>query len=125
MEMQALSARLPASGERSTLEEIIRDAANCMTEARRSVAGLRNGPGKESGFTAAIAQAARQMTETRDVRLKLRLDEAPRGLSADVEYNLLRIAAEAVSNSVKHSGSRTIEVGLDCEPGQLNLSVKD
>jgi ligand-binding sensor domain-containing protein/signal transduction histidine kinase len=125
MEMQALSARLPASGERSTLEEIIHDAANCMTEARRSVAGLRNGPGKESGFTAAIAQAARQMTETRDVRLKLKLDESPRGLSADVEYNLLRIAAEAVSNSVKHSGSRTIEVGLDCEPGQLNLSVKD
>src|SRR5207249_1464075 len=41
MEMQALSARLPSSSaERATLEEIIRDVAASMTEARRSVAGL-------------------------------------------------------------------------------------
>jgi len=126
MEMQALSTRLPTSGERATLEEIIRDAATCMREARRSVAGLRTPPGhQESGFAAALAQAARQLTETRDVRLKLRLDGGPAGLPADVEYNLLRIASEAVSNAVRHSGARTIEVALDCADGRLVLGVKD
>src|SRR5437588_5786015 len=102
MEMLALSTRLASSSdERAILDEIIRDAATCMREARRSVAGLRSPRGDESGFTAALAQAARQMTETRDVRLKLDLQQSPVGLPADVEYNLLRIAAEAISNAVK------------------------
>jgi signal transduction histidine kinase len=126
MEMQALAARLPTSQERGTLEEIIRDAANCMREARRSVAGLRNAPtAGESGFTAALSQCARQLTETRDVRLTLKLDRSPPKVPADVEYNLLRIAAEAIANSVRHSGSRTIEVALDQTPQRLRLSVKD
>jgi signal transduction histidine kinase len=46
-------------------------------------------------------------------------------LSAEVEYNLLRIALEAVSNSVKHSGARTVEVALNCSAEQVRLSIKD
>ena len=58
-------------------------------------------------------------------RLKLKLDRVPRKLPADVEYNLLRIASEAISNSVKHSGARTIEVSLESTPEALRLSVHD
>ena len=127
MEMQALAGRLRSSEERARLEEIIRDAAACLKETRRSVAGLRGapGPGRVSGLGAAISGAARQITETKDVRLKLRLDDEPHGLKPEVEYNLLRIASEAISNSVKHSGARTIEVSLRSTPGFLRLSVAD
>jgi signal transduction histidine kinase len=131
MEMQALAARLPAtSTEREALEEIIRDAGACMREARRSVAGLRSAASPEtgvaSGLAAAIGQAARQITETRDVRLKLDLPAAPvTGLAADVEYNLLRIAAEAVANAARHAGAGTIEVALAPSGNRLELSVKD
>src|SRR5947209_9020119 len=116
------------SPDRTTLEEIIRDAATSMTEARRSVAGLRSGgvaTGPQSGLASAIEQAARQMTETRDVRLKLALQPDTAHLPPDVEYNLLRIASEAVSNSVRHSGARTIEVALDCSGGRVRLKVQD
>jgi ligand-binding sensor domain-containing protein/signal transduction histidine kinase len=125
MQMQALAARWPGSGERKVLEEIIQDAGTCLTEARRSVAGLRNATGPRSGLSSAIAQAARQITETGDVRLRLNLDEGPPGLGAEAEYNLLRIAQEAVTNSVKHSGARTIEVALQSEPGAVRLLVRD
>jgi signal transduction histidine kinase/ligand-binding sensor domain-containing protein len=125
MEMQALSARLPASEERRTLEEIIRDAGVCLREARRSVAGLRSPQGEVSGLSTAIEQAMRQLTETRDVRLNLRLATVPFGLPPDVEYNLLRIAQEAVANAVKHSGGRTIDVDLDCAGGKLRLEIRD
>src|SRR5207247_2225659 len=63
MEMQALLARLPASEDRDTLEEIIRDAGTSLRDARRSIAGLRSTAGQESGLAAALAQAARQLTE--------------------------------------------------------------
>ena len=48
-----------------------------------------------------------------------------RSLPADVEYNLLYIAREAVSNSVRHSGAHTIEVVLAWADEQLQLIIKD
>jgi ligand-binding sensor domain-containing protein len=127
MEMQALASRLRAPEERTTLEDIIHDAGNCLRETRRSVAGLRSASqgGARSGLSAAIAQAARQITEAKDIRLKLQLEPGPQSLPADVEYNLLRIVQEAVSNSVKHSGARMVEVALNCTPELVRLSVRD
>ncbi|MGH9646123.1 MAG: sensor histidine kinase, partial [Bryobacteraceae bacterium] len=111
--------------EQETLEDIIRDAATCLRETRQSVAGLRAGHDAESGLAAAIGSAAREITDTKDVRLKLKLDKVPRKLPAEVEYNLLRIASEAISNSVKHSGARNIEVTLEATAEALRLSVHD
>jgi signal transduction histidine kinase len=125
MAMQALAGRLRTSQERETLEDIIRDAATCLRETRQSVAGLRAGRDSESGLTAAIGAAAREITDTKDVRLKLKLDKVLSRLPAEVEYNLLRIASEAVSNSVKHSGARTIEVALESTAQALRLKVHD
>ncbi len=50
--------------------------------------------------------------------MKLNLEPAPEGLPADIEHNLVRIAQEAVTNSVKHSGARTIEVMLRSTPSR-------
>ncbi len=129
MQMQALSARLRPSVERGTLEEIIQDAGRCLREARRSVGGLRSTPGEDNGkandLAAAVAQAARQLTETRDIRLTLQLDPGLHKIPVDVEYNLLRIAQEAISNAVRHAGARTIEVAMNSTGTQLCLTVRD
>jgi len=125
MQMQALAARLPASPERRTLEEVVADAGLCLREARRSVAGLRSAGGGESGLASAIAEAARQITETQDIRLHLQLAHGPVGLATDVEYDLLRIAQEALANAVKHSAASEIDVELECTPRQIRLSIHD
>jgi signal transduction histidine kinase/ligand-binding sensor domain-containing protein len=124
MEMQALAARMHSPQDRGTLDDIIQDAGTCLRETRRSVAGLRSGQAN-SGLASAIEQAARQLTETKPIRLKLKLGKNGKGLPADVEYNLVRIAQEAVTNSVKHSGARTVEVALDYSHRSVHLSVKD
>jgi signal transduction histidine kinase len=125
MAMQAMVSRLPSSSnERQTLEGIVADAGNAMRDARRSLAGLRRHD-SSSGLAAAVAQSARQLAETHNVRLKLNIADGQCDLPADVEYNLLRIAQEAVLNAVKHSGARTLKVTLDNTPHRLRLSVKD
>ncbi|MCC7085442.1 MAG: hypothetical protein IT427_10585 [Pirellulales bacterium] len=123
MEMQALSSRLPeASTERETLEEIIDDAGNCLREARRSIAGLRSA---QSGLAAAIEQAARQLAQTHDMRLRLQLNSVAKQLSAEIEYNLLRIAQEAITNSLKHSGGSVVDVALESTADEIRLTVRD
>ena len=126
MEMQALAGRLRSPEERATLEDIVRDAGTCLRETRRSVAGLRSAQGPDSGLASAIAQAAKQITEAKDIRLKLKLEKGPGALlPPEVQYNLLRIASEAMNNSVKHSGAKVIEVVLESTAAELRLSVKD
>ncbi|HVO97085.1 MAG TPA: two-component regulator propeller domain-containing protein [Bryobacteraceae bacterium] len=125
MEMQALAARLRSPEERAKLEEIVRDAGTCLRETRRSVAGLRSARGPGSGLAAAIAEAAKHITEAKAVRLRLRLGKSPADLSPEVQYNLLRIASEAMNNSVKHSGAKSIEVAMESTAEQLKLSVRD
>jgi signal transduction histidine kinase/ligand-binding sensor domain-containing protein len=123
MEMQALSVRLSPSAERATLEEIIRDAGVCLREARRSVAGLR--AGGTTGLAATIAEAAQQLTETQAVRLRLQLDPTPQVLPPDAQYNLLRIAQEAIANAVKHADCSAIDVSLACSSKRLELTIAD
>jgi signal transduction histidine kinase/ligand-binding sensor domain-containing protein len=126
MTLQAFGSRLNKPEDKEALEDIIQDAAACLTETRRSVAGLRSGgASEESGLAEAIADAARQITETKDIQLTLNIEKMPPRLPAEVEFNLLRIAAEALSNSVKHSGANNIEVALDSEHGSVHLKVKD
>jgi signal transduction histidine kinase/ligand-binding sensor domain-containing protein len=125
MQMQAMVARVRSPEEKLTLNEIIRDAGECLRETRRSVAGLRASAGANPGLAVAIADAARQITQERNIRLKLNLDERQPELPAEVKYNLLCIAQEAISNSVQHSGAHTIEIGLSCSARDVRLSVRD
>jgi signal transduction histidine kinase len=125
MAIQAMVSRLPSSSsEHQALEDIVADASDAMREARRSLAGLRRHD-SPSGLAAAVAEVARQLTETSNIRLKLNLADRRCDLPADVEYNLVRIAQEAVSNAVKHSGARTLRIALDSTEHHLQLSVKD
>jgi signal transduction histidine kinase/ligand-binding sensor domain-containing protein len=125
MEMQALAGRLRSPEEKATLDDIVRDAGTCLRETRRSVAGLRSSQGPDSGLAAAITQAAKEIAEAKDIRLKLKLDRGPSALAPEVQYNLLRIASEAMNNSVKHSGAKLIEVVLESTADALHLTVKD
>jgi ligand-binding sensor domain-containing protein/signal transduction histidine kinase len=132
MEMQALSVRLPNSTERRTLEDIIRDAALCLKEARRSVAGLRDragtAPGPAAGFAALVETAAREVTAGSPLQLSLNTQQASNAaikLPGNVEYNLMRIAREAMSNAVAHSNATTLAVTLSVDHAHLLLEIKD
>ena len=124
MEMQALAGRLP-EGSREDLRGIIHDAANCLTEARRSVSELRRNRGASPGLAAELSASARQLTAQGDARLELAVERPAQGLPAYVEYSLLRIAQEAIINAVKHAGARTIEVTLQMLPEGLRIAVGD
>jgi signal transduction histidine kinase/ligand-binding sensor domain-containing protein len=125
MQLQALWTKWPASKERNTLGEIIQDAARCSTEARQSLWGLRTiGPGSPD-FARKLTTLARQAADHSSIHLSLKLDPVSLRAWPEVEYQLLRIAQEAISNSLRHAGARRLEIRLQSDPREANLTIAD
>ena len=126
MQLQALWTKLPVSKERKQLGEIIQDAAHCSAEARQSLWGLRTmGSSGSLEFSGKLQKLAFDAAEKGKLARVLRVDPVSLNGSPEVEYQLLRIAQEAINNVVKHSGARRLEVQLEQSPEQIIMSIKD
>ena len=126
MQLQALWTKLPVSKERTLLAEIIQDAARCSTEARQSLWGLRTmGTSGSLEFSGKLQKLVRDAAEKGKLVPVLRIAPVSLAGSPEIEYQLLRIAQEALNNVVKHSGARRLEVQLEQTPQQISLQIKD
>jgi len=125
MQMQAIARQLRDPVEQRALQEVINDAGICLREARQTVSGLRNVSGSAPGLLDALNRAVRQLTETQDLQSEVHLPVSIPPVSEDVQYNLLRIAQEAMTNVVKHAHAEKLTVALDFDHRQLHLSIQD
>ena len=125
MQLQALWTRLPVSKEKQFLGEIIKDAGRCSTEARQSLWGLRSAGSTALGFREKLEALARQATEGRPVSLIFSAEPVSLDSMPETEYQLLRIAQEAISNALTHANARTLEVRLRVKEEQLQLCIHD
>jgi signal transduction histidine kinase len=125
MEMQAFGSRLHSDPDQMALREIIDDATHCLREARHTVAGLRSNAETTQKFSEKLTAAARRIVGTGPITLRLNMLCEPTGLRADTEYQLLRIAQEAISNAVRHAEASCIEVRLATVRGKTVLTIQD
>jgi len=124
MQLHALAGRLPASREKVLLEDIIHDAEGCAIEARSSLWELRTGS-SDRDFGTSLRETARKLTRGKPVELVFEAGEVEGAITRAVEYQLLRIAGEAISNAVRHAGAATVWVACGIREGELELSVRD
>ena len=115
-------AEAPALARKS-LELALAVVRHTHEEARRSVWDLRSVALEQGG----VAEALRQLAAADDAQHKVQITTSgePRRLPVLVETNLMRIAQEAVTNAIKHSGASRIEVGLDYGQREVTLRVRD
>jgi signal transduction histidine kinase len=125
MQLQALWTRLPASAEKRVLGEIIKDAGQCSTDARQSLWGLRITGKEPLRFSERLAKLSRQAVGKTPVSLSLKLDPISLDALPEVEYQLLRIAQEAISNALRHARAKTLEIRLHVDEEQLGLTFAD
>ena len=97
-----------------------------LTEARRSVQGLRPQLLRDGNITTALDKLVRQLGSDSPVRINFSAHgDAQRLMSPDIESNLLRISQEAITNAMKHSGANQISVRLSAGPEAVQLAIED
>jgi signal transduction histidine kinase len=74
---------------------------------------------------AAIRSHARASLEPVGVRVDVRAPHDALAPPAAVAINAYRIAQEAISNIVRHSGARNVTIALDEHGGRLHLAIED
>lgn len=100
-------------------------ARHSLTEARRSVMDLRASALEGHDLPAALSQAARQWTAGSPVQVHVDVEGGTRPLPEEMEQHLLRIAQEAVANTVKHARANEVRIRLEMQNGKLRMCVTD
>jgi signal transduction histidine kinase len=96
-----------------------------VLDVRRLVEGLRPPALDDLGLTGAVAELAHRVTDDGGCVVEVRAGvELPR-LSAAVEVAAYRVAQEALTNVVRHSGATSCCIDLAPEPQWLWLRVRD
>jgi signal transduction histidine kinase len=94
-------------------------------EVRRSVQTLRTEIGESDSLGTAIGSIARHLSASSGIPIHVTLDEGTTRLRPEIESELLRIAQEAMTNAVRHSGASSISVQCSVAPPAAEIVVAD
>ncbi len=99
-----LAATATDPAQREQIGLLRQEVTRVVTELRHSIFDLRHELAAASGLGESLSAYANQVSATSPMAVHVTLDEKGPRLPADVEYELLRIAQEAMANARKHSG---------------------
>jgi signal transduction histidine kinase len=123
--LQGQLDRKPAELKRG-IEEILGLLNHALASTRAIAGGLSPVAIEQGGLVGALRAMAAQARQSSSVKLRLRLDpQATQDLPTPVELHLYRIAQEALSNAVRHSGATQVSLSLGQRGGTLRLAVTD
>jgi len=94
-------------------------------ETRRSIMDLRSQALESRDLAGALSDLAQQATQGSGVIAAVRVEGQVQRLDASHEHHLLRIGLEALTNALKHSGARKIDILLRFAPDATELIVQD
>jgi len=106
------------------LEELRQLTRGALAEMRTLLLEMRPKSLERSDIKSLLTQLADAFIG--HVRVPVSLDiQGDCELTHEVKIAFYRVAQEALHNIAKHSGARQVELRLGCQPGGLNLCIKD
>jgi two-component sensor histidine kinase len=126
-QLDALAIKLDedAAAARQHLDLARRMARHSLTEARRSVTDLRTPELEQQDLPAALTAFAHRWVGGTSVAVEVQTCELKRKLPQDLQDNLLRIAQEAVANTLKHAKAAKIWIELRLAGPAVALRIQD
>jgi len=126
VELDLLTAEQECAGSvRDKLNQALIEIKELATDVHNLSHRLHSSKLQHLGLPIALKEVCRQMASQHRIDIDLQAGSVPSTLPEDVSLCLYRVAQEALSNAVKHSQSKRIEVGLHSSNGKVLLQIKD
>jgi ligand-binding sensor domain-containing protein/signal transduction histidine kinase len=116
----AQSHVLEASQQVDRTRDLVREG---LADARRSIWDLRAG-GAQATLPARLTHLVEQ-NKSDQLKVNVTIGGTYRALAASFENEVLRVAQEALTNVVRHSGATRAELDLRYHPTELRLKIAD
>jgi two-component system sensor histidine kinase UhpB len=107
------------------LEPARETARTSLEEVKRIARRLRPEALDDLGLRSALLHLTERVATQGNIRVTRALDHELPPLDADRELVVYRIAQEALTNAVRHSGAARVDVRLQARDGDVILSVAD
>ncbi|WP_051277055.1 sensor histidine kinase [Marmoricola sp. URHB0036] len=111
--------------QQARIGQLRSEVTRVVTELRHSIFDLRHELAAGSGLGESLSAYANHVSTTSPMAVHVTLDEQGPRLPADVEYELLRIAQEAMANARKHSGAANLWLRCTIRPPYAEIEVRD
>ncbi len=129
LRLEAAELYLNADSDSSRVREAVHQALTItqdnLEEARRSVLDLRAAPLEGRTLIEALAALKDDLAASGGLEIALESVGAARPLTPRIEAGLFRIAQEALTNIVTHSGAHKVRMRLVSTPNEVRLEVED
>jgi signal transduction histidine kinase len=120
-----LAAGTSDPDQQARIGQLRSEVTRVVTELRHSIFDLRHELAATTGLGESLSAYANQVSATTPMAVHVTLDEQGPRLPADVEYELLRIAQEAMANARKHSGAANLWLRCTIRPPYAEIDVRD
>jgi two-component system sensor kinase FixL len=113
------------SPEAQNLAEIVQLVSQANTRARETSRGLMPVVIDSGGLMAALEELAAGTSRAFEVVCEFHYDNPVQVNNNKISVQLFRIAQEAVSNAVKHSQAKRVDMHLARQSGNIVLTIRD
>jgi len=124
LEIEREAAAAPEGPKRARLEGLARELHGTLEEIRRISRELRPEALDDLGLVNAVIALSARIERQGSIEVERRVGELP-PLPEAVELVVYRVAQEALTNVLRHSGARRCRVELGAADGRLRLRVAD
>jgi signal transduction histidine kinase len=125
LELLASMLNISVDAAKAQLDQARASVREAVANARRSVWSLRSQALDRGDLPSAISETLRQATQNSGIKATFETNGTYRTAPVEVEDQVLRIAQEAISNAVRHSGANHLEVRLQYSDDAVRLRVQD
>jgi signal transduction histidine kinase len=127
VQLEAVKALWDEEADRAKemLDQSLQRARGGLGEARRAIQALRASPLDERGLAGALDQLGAAAAARSSIEIQVTVDDRVGELGPQLEQAIYRIADEALTNVVCHSGATAAALELKKARNRLSLEVVD
>jgi two-component system, NarL family, sensor kinase len=107
------------------VEQVKTLARTGLAEARRSVWALHPDADEYRNLAESLQRSLTQLTQHTPLQADLAIVGTPQPVPPDIGMNLLRIAQEATTNTLRHAQAQTLQIELTFRLDEIELRIQD